>query len=237
MSAALKVTNAGANLPRLALASLLLFGVVPAVAGSVDLSRYREFQLGTDLAAVVKLTSASSSEVKTTHSRPALIQELEWRPQPLGWSSKTETVQEVIFSFCNGALFKIAVNYDQNQTEGLTTDDIVGPISATYGMASRPPAALAGAQETYADQEEILARWEDPKYRFDLIRSSYGPTYRLVGILKSLDAQARTAITDATRLDGQEAPQREAARLASEEDALKAELEKARLANKPNFRP
>jgi hypothetical protein len=38
-------------------------------------------------------------------------------------------------------------------------------------------------------------------------------------------------------LDEKEAPQREAARIASADEAEKAKLEKARLANKPKFRP
>ena len=45
------------------------------------------------------------------------------------------------------------------------------------------------------------------------------------------------AIGNGKRLDDQEAPQRDAARLASEEEATKAKLEKARLANKLKFRP
>ena len=50
-------------------------------------------------------------------------------------------------------------------------------------------------------------------------------------------APAQAATLEAKRLDDQEAPQREAARLASEEVAAKTKLEKARLVNKPKFRP
>ena len=42
---------------------------------------------------------------------------------------------------------------------------------------------------------------------------------------------------EAKRLDEQEAPQREAVRVASEEEAARAKLDKARLVNKPKFRP
>ena len=38
---------------------------------------------------------------------------------------------------------------------------------------------------------EILAQWRDSQYRFDLIRSSYGPTFRLVGLMKRLEPPAR----------------------------------------------
>jgi len=44
-----------------------------------DLSRYREFQFGMNLLAVVKQMQPSKARV--IHQRPAVIQELEWRPQ------------------------------------------------------------------------------------------------------------------------------------------------------------
>ena len=72
------------------------------------------------------------------HRRPALIQELAWRPQPLGASSQTEPAKEVVFSFYNGELFQIAINYDRYETEGLTTDDFIEAISSTYGTAAKP---------------------------------------------------------------------------------------------------
>jgi hypothetical protein len=93
------------------------------------------------------------------------------------------------------------------------------------------------AKDSYGDQEEAVARWEDPQYRFDLLRGSYGPTYTLVGNLKSLEVPVQAANVEATRLDDLEAPQREAARAAKEQDAKAATLEKARIVNKAKFRP
>lgn len=66
---------------------------------------------------------------------------------------------------------------------------------------------------------------------------SYGPTFRLVGFMKRLEAPAQAATLEAKRLDDQGAPQRDAARLAREEDTAKTKLVKARLVNKPKFRP
>lgn len=220
---------------KLALTSLLVFETMSAATSAGDLSRYRDFQFGTDLPAVAKQTGTSPSQAKTVHQRPALIQELEWRP--LGWSSKTEPAQDVVFSFYDGELFRIVVNYDREETEGLTTNDIVEVISATYGAATKTPVLGKATQGRYGDREEVLARWEDPQYRFDLIRSSYGPSFRLIGALKRLEAPVEAAILEATRLDHQEAPQRDAARMASEDEAARARLEKARLVNKPKFRP
>jgi hypothetical protein len=231
------MTNVQRTAFRSSLAAFLIFGAMSAATFAGDLSRYRSFELGSDLATVAKQAAADPSQAKVIHSRPALIQELEWRPQPLGASSRTESVQEVLFSFYDSQLFRIKVDYDRYQTEGLTVDDFVDAMSATYGPAAKPAAPANVAPGSYGDQEEIVAQWQDSQYRFDLIRLSYGPTFRLVGVMKKLEAPAQAATLEAKLLDDQEAPQREAARLASEADAAKTKLEKARLVNKPKFRP
>ncbi len=46
-----------------------------------DLSRYREFQFGMNLPTVAKQADVKQSEAKAIHQRPAMIQELQWRPQ------------------------------------------------------------------------------------------------------------------------------------------------------------
>ena len=222
---------------RSALAAVLGFGVLSAATLAGGLSKYRNFELGTDLSTVAGLTGASPSQAKVIHSRPALIQELAWHPQPLGPSSQPEAAQEVVFSFYDGKLFRIVVDYDRYATEGLTADDFVDAISATYGTGTKLAVPVKVAPDSYGNQEEILAQWQDSQYRFDLIRSSYGPSFRLVGVLKSLEAPAQAATLEAKRLDDQEAPQRDAARLVSEKEVANAKLEKARLVNKPKFRP
>jgi len=210
---------------------------MPAAASAADLSRYRDFQLGTDLPAVAKQVGASASPAKTIQSRPALIQELQWRPQPLGPSSKTESAQDVVFTFYNGELFKVSINYDRHETEGLTTGDMIEVISATYGIAGTPTAPANAVQAGLGDPEEVVARWQDSQYSFDLVRFAYGPSFRLIGILKRLEAPVQSAIAEAKRLDDQEAPQRDAARIADAKETEIARLEKARLQNKPKFRP
>ena len=231
------MTKFGRTLSRSALTSFLVFGVMSAATLAGDLSRYRNFQLGTDLPTIAKQVGAGPFEAKVIHRRPALIQELEWRPQPLGPSSQTEQAKEVVFSFYEGELFRIAINYDRYETEGLTADDFIEAISATYGIAEKPTAPANAVQGRYGDPEEIVARWQDSQYCFDLIRFSYGPSFRLIGVLKRLQAPAQAAIIEAERLDDQEAPQRDAARIADEREAERAKLEKSRLVNKPKFRP
>ena len=108
-----------------------------------DLSRYREFRLGMNLLAVAKQADMQPSEARVIHQRPAVIQELEWRPQSsLTSSSQADPVSEVLFTFYNGELFRMVVNYDQHKTEGLTDEDMVEAISAKYGIATRPDAKI-----------------------------------------------------------------------------------------------
>jgi hypothetical protein len=230
------MTNIRVTISRAALTSFLV-GMMSATAGAADLAKYRNFQLGTDLPDVAKQIGVSPSEAKAIHRRPALIQELGSRPQPFGPPSQTESAQNLVFSFYNGALFQIAVNYDRYKTAGLTADDFIEALSATYGVAEKPAAPGNIAQGEFGAQDEIVARWQDSQYSFDLIRSSYGPAFRLVGVLKRLQSPVQTATTEAKRLDDQEAPQRDAERIADEKETERARLEKSRLENKPNFRP
>lgn len=216
---------------------LVVSAVLSTTVWAADLSRYRNFQLGTDLSTIAKQAGVSPAQATTVHVRPALIQDLEWHPQPLGSSSQSEPAHDVVFTFYDGKLYRIAVTYDRYETEGLTVDDIVETISTTYGTAVKATAPSTTRESPYGDREEILAEWQDSQYRFDLIRSSYGPTYRLVGLLRSLEAPMQAATLEAKRLDDQEAPQREAARVAAEDEASRAKLGAARLVNKPKFRP
>lgn len=217
------------------LATILVLGAAPAIAG--DLSRYRDFQLGADLPTVAKIAGMSESQALAIHRRPDLLQNLEWRPQTLNWSARAESARSVVFGFHNGGLFRIEVDYDRNETEGLTADDMVEAVSITYGIPTSYPMPARTEQTSLGDQEQALARWEDPQYRFELIRSSYGPSFRLVGVLKKLEAAALRSSLEATRLEDLEMPQREAARVAADQDAAKAMQGRARIVNKVKFRP
>jgi len=216
--------------------AILVFGMmVSAPALASDLSRYRNFQFGMDLAAVAGHAGPNNYEMKVIHTRPALIQEIEWSPQPLGSTSREESVQQVVFRFYDGKLFGIAVNYDRYKTEGMTDRDVIEAISTMYGTAETIALPAKAGHEGYDD--EVVAVWQDPDYRFELIRTAYGPSFRLVGVSKRMQAAVQTATAEAKRLDDKEAPQREAARAASEKDMQQAKLDKSRLENKPKFRP
>lgn len=206
-----------------------------------DLSRYGRFQFGMNLDSLAKQANVKPSEAKMLHQRPAMIQELWWQRSYGRPSHETDPVREVIFSFYNGELFRMLVNYDQHKTEGLTDEDMVEAISAKYGIATRPAAKitllLSSSFHVYNDSEKVIARWEDSQYSFNLFRSSYQPAFGMLVISKSLDVVARAAIVEAIRLDEQEAPQREIDRQKKQEEESRVAQEKARPGNKVNFRP
>ena len=222
--------------------AVLVFGTVlwmPWIEAQ-DLSRYREFQFGMSVPAVAKQADVKQSDAKTVHQRPAMIQELQWRPQHYRSASpESDPVNNVLFSFYNGELFRIVVNYDPDKTLGLTNEDLVGAISATYGIPTRPAAKTISflSAQGFSETEKILACWEDEQYSFNLFRSSFQPNFGMVVFSKRMDAIARLSIINSIRLDQQEAPQREIERRKKEAQENRALEEKARLGNKANFRP
>jgi hypothetical protein len=213
---------------------------VPAPAvGTRDLSRYRNFQFGETLPAVAKQAGLAMSDAKLIHERPAVMQELEW-PIWLGAGSgpQTDPVKTILFSFYNGELFRIVVNYDRDDTEGLTSEDMIEAISAKYGRATKPASTeiAFSSSQVYNESELIIARWEDAQYSFNLYRSVYQPTFGMIAFSKRVDGLARAATAEANRLDAQTAPQREIQRQQREDEKNRESLEKARQENKSNFR-
>ena len=149
-----------------------------------------------------KQADVKPSEAKAVHQRPAVIQELQWRPQHyVSASSQSDPVKDVLFSFYNDELFRMVVNYDPGKTLGLTNDDMVSTMSAAYGTPTRPIARTItfSSAQGYSGSGKILARWEDAQYSFNLFRSSYQPNFGMVVFSKRLDALARLAIVNSIR--------------------------------------
>lgn len=218
------------------------FALWAQLLSAQDLSTYRDFHVGMNLASVTKQTTMSLAEAKVIHKRPAVIQELAWRPRPVRVepSRQTDPVQQMVFSFYNDELFRIVVTYDREKIEGLTEKDVIESMSAMYGAATTPapPVSSAPLSQTSRDNgDTVIARWEDGQHSVNLIRSPYGSSLSMVMFSKQLDALARAAVTEAVRLDRQEAPQREIERQQQQESDTRVAQEKARLANKPPFRP
>jgi len=206
-----------------------------------DLGKYREFQFGMSLEMAAKAVRAKPSEARTVHSRPALIQELQWEPPASlrGDGPLTDPVRQLVLSFYNDELFRVVVNYDRFRIQGLTDDDMIDGISAFYGIAGRPigRTIIFPASQVFNESEKVIACWENDEYSFNLVRSTYQSTYGMVLLARRLDGSARTAAVEALRLDAQEAPQRERERVKAQEDEKRTSDAKARLANRGGFRP
>ena len=202
-----------------------------------DLAKYREFQFGTSLSAVAKQEGIETSEAKVIHERPVLIQELQWQPLQSHRSDyATDPVKEITLGFYNGELFQMVVDYDRFKTEGMTPEDMVEAISKVYGTATRPVAEIS-YHSVYAEVSKVIARWEDPEYSYNLVGSSDRPNFALVLFSKRLDALASAAAIEAVRMEKEEAPQREIDARQKQEEEQRVQLGKARLLNKPTFRP
>jgi hypothetical protein len=204
---------------------------VPLIYGQ-DLSKYRNLSLGTSLADVSKLINKKPADAIVVHQRPALIQQLTWWPaRNVDSSLGGEAVQEIRFSFFNDKLYRIAVTYDNTSTRGLTPEDMAKAITATYGT----PTGLAAGQikDNYGALVKVLAGWEDSQYSLSLFQSSLSNSFGLLIIMKQLDAQADDASAEAVKLEIQEAPDKELARVKKQADDLEAVRQK----NVETFRP
>lgn len=220
------------SINRLPLVLALLFS--PLLSGA-DLSTYCGFQFGMTLDAAVKHSGMDMSEVTTIHQRPARVQELTWHPGRFATAADRDTdpVEQVVLSFYQGQLSRIAVDYDSDKTSGLTPEDMVDAISTRYGAASRPTVETLVSSASFSEGAKVVARWEDAASSLDLVQSPYGLKFGLIAISKRLDGLSQTAIASGIQLDEHEAPQRERA----EELSVQRKLDKAQLANKPHFRP
>jgi hypothetical protein len=206
------------------------------LAYTQDLSKYRNFSLGTSLIAVSKQVNEKPADASVIGQSPALIQELTWWPMPSYQSSTpVDPVQQILFSFYDGALYKMVVTYENSTTEGLTAEDMVKAISAKYGPATVPfvsaPAAVANT--TYGTPQGPIAQWEDPQYSVVLSRTPFLNAFQLVIYSKQLNDQAEAASSAAAKQERQDAPQMEIARVKKEAD----DLETARQNNLKSFRP
>ena len=200
-----------------------------------DLSKYRGFSLGANLATVLKKTDQKLADATVTHPGPALFQEVTWWPPNIpGPLYQSDSVEQILFSFYNGALYKMSVTYDQPSTEGLTAADMVKSISAKYGSSTTlAPAADLASTDSYESKGSLVASWEDAQYSFNLVHSAFTERFGLVLYSKRTNAEAELAIAESVRLEKQDGPKKEADRLKKETDAL----EVARLKNQKTFRP
>jgi hypothetical protein len=179
------------------------------------------------------------ADVRQVHTRPATIQNLEWTPESAANRLMGESIRQIRFSFYNGQLFKMNVAYDYNRTDGLTTDDVIEAISSVYGKGTVPaiPTMVIVSGTYFEDQQKVLALWEDSENAYSLYRSAYGSGFGLVIVSKARDKAAVAAAAESVIIERSEAPQKELERKAAQDQERLEALAKARLINKPRFRP
>lgn len=200
-----------------------------------DLSQYRSFSVGTNLATVLKLTDQKLADVRVIHGHASLIQELTWWPPYFrGSHSQTDSVEQIHFSFYSGQLYKISVTYNRTAIEGFTIEDMVQSISANYGTPIKTASETSpSTSDRFDSRQKVIASWEDPLYTVHLVRLSYSDAFGLVIFSKRLEAIAESAIVEAAKMEEQERPQKEADQRKKEAD----DLEMARQRNRKMFRP
>jgi len=216
------------------IAATLVIGISTLSAG--DFASYRGFEFGMTLAAGAKKAGTPASAARTIHQKPALIQELDWRPSSPLDSPKADPLQDGILSFYNGELYRITITYDRYKVEGMSVADMVKGVSATYGAATEPKVDI-GYHSNYGEATPVLARWEDSDYSYNLIQTGNRASFAMILYSKRMDSMAQTAIAEALRLDALDAPHKALALQKERDEESRAKLEKTRSVNLPNFRP
>lgn len=216
----------------------LAWTALPAgMVSAQNLSAYRDFRLGANLAATAT-HAGISPEPRIVARRPALVQELMWQPPPAANASQPpDSVRKVIFSFYNDELFRIVVDYDPRRTAGLTPADMIEALSTTYGLATLTATGFLPQGWTVSQgRQSLVVSWEDADHAVSLISSSPS-TFALVVVSKPVDALANVATADAIWMDRLEAPQRDVERRQQQTQESRDKEETARQANRAAFRP
>ena len=193
-----------------------------------DLSKYRNFSFGMTVADIAKQIDQKPSNAAVLHEDPALIQELSWLPpQPYGSGRPAEPINEIVFSFYNGALYRMLLTYEDSATKGLNDEDMIRIVSAKYGLATRPFGTVVAfpMNPSYKASEKVIARWEDSQYSLNLFRS-YVDTFAIVMFAKDVDAQAASSIAESVKVEERQAPQKEAARVKKTAEDVELERQK-----------
>ena len=72
-------------------------------------------------------------------------------------------------------------------------EDFGGGISAQYWMLNRPGVTMVLHSPPSDETVQVMARWEDAAYSFNLVQRQYLSSDKFVVLDKSLNAQAESA--------------------------------------------
>ena len=217
--------------PRLCAAAAMSLVGGWACVYAADLSAYRGFRLGQELAIAGKHNGVDPSQVRVMGQRPSVVQSLDWKPVARD-ADRPDPVRGGTLLFRDGRLFRIVISYDPYMLEGLTSEDLISNLSKAYGAAIRPGARIA-YPAPFRESLKVLSRWEDSQHVCELLESDEG-SFALVLYAKLVDVPA---LAEGTAEQVDAIPQQEVEaqkQWRGEADAL---LRKSRLANLENFRP
>ena len=103
-------------------------------------------------------------------------------------------MEQVVFGFHDGRLFRVTVDYDREQTKGLMDADMVEAISAVYGPQVKPSVSRRRqAPSVYDNPGTSVAQWGNADNSVMLYRlSSSATSFKLVVTAEPIAALART---------------------------------------------
>ena len=229
------------SLCRLVALVACLVALSVAMLSAQDRSRYRDYRIGDDLQNIAEQSGTVPPTARIIPRDPAVLQELEWRPQYFrGVPQPTDAVSRITFGFYDDQLFRIVVDYDRLRTEGMTEADMVGAISEIYGPPSRRAGVIhaIAAKDSDQDADLLVACWDGTEYSVTLLGVQDSSAFRLIVASTRLGTLAQVAGAGAVPRDSHDRPRRDASpRLNDDEDGPSAEFKKARLANRAAFKP
>ncbi len=202
------------------------------------MSQYRGVALGDSVQAVVDRLKLVAADVKVVHERPTVVQELTWRPHRFisGSSVEPDPLAEMVLTFYEGRLARIAVIYDRERTQGLTNADLQEAMARVYGPSILMATQTQGAIGLSYDRQTI-GQWEDADSRLLLRREQYPTRVGLTITSIAGDRGLQDATSAGVRLHASEAPALDLARRTAEAAAVHAKDEKIRRDNKAGFKP
>lgn len=215
--------------------SLACLSTSTVLKAEQDLSRYKGFQFGMTLNVITEKVGLKADNARTLRATPILLQTLEWHTEREN-AAVGSSVNQIVFSFYNSKLYGMQISYDRLKTRGLSDQDLIDALSVPFGTAQRSEAEVMFTS-LYKESVKVIARWETREYSFSLVRSSYMPTYGIVGYDKRIELQALEAEVQAARADQSGAEAHETALKRTQDEDLRLEQERTRTSNKRRFEP
>jgi hypothetical protein len=219
----------------LAGASVAILAAQVASASSVY-TLYRGVSIGDSPSVVVAALKMKPTDVAVVTERPALVEQLTWRPNQFftGKTAPTDALAEMVLTFHRGQLAHVVAIYERDRIEGLTDPDLLDAFSAVYGKAMLVPTPTKGA---VPGESTVIGRWGDGETLVVLWREAFPRRVKLTVSSIAGDRMLQAALVSGKRLDAIAAPAWDVVRQTSEDFTRRLRTERARVGNKAAFKP